>query len=62
MKTLTGLCMAATLTTTAGVSIEATAADYFKDDFSWGFNSAIWQPRNGANGTPFGCTFNEGAI
>ncbi|OFC70008.1 family 16 glycosylhydrolase [Alteromonas confluentis] len=62
MKTLTGLCMAATLATTAGVSIEATAAGYFKDDFSWGFNSTIWQPRNGSNGTPFGCTFNEGAI
>ncbi|WP_347331671.1 family 16 glycosylhydrolase [Marinimicrobium locisalis] len=35
---------------------------YFKDDFSWGFNSGIWQARSGSNGTPFGCTFDPSMI
>jgi endo-1,3-1,4-beta-glycanase ExoK len=40
----------------------ASAQGYFKDDFSWGYNSGIWQERSGSNGSPFGCDFTPGII
>lgn len=46
----------------SGIATAAKANVYFKDDFSWGFNSAIWQARSGSNGTPFGCTFSPAMI
>ena len=33
------------------------SANYFKDNFSWGYNTSIWTARQGDNGTPFGCSF-----
>jgi beta-glucanase (GH16 family) len=53
--------------TTAGIALLASThasaqSGYFKDDFSWGFNSSIWQARSGSNGTPFGCTFDPSMI
>ena len=50
--TLTGAAVA--LLVSASTNAQS---GYFKDDFSWGFNSGIWQTRSGSNGTPFGCTF-----
>lgn len=35
----------------------ASAQSYFKDNFNWGYNSGLWEARNGDNGSPFGCTF-----
>ena len=40
----------------------ATYANYFKDDFSWGFDTRIWSARSGDNGSPFGCEFTPGMI
>ncbi|MEM5478274.1 family 16 glycosylhydrolase [Pseudoalteromonas fuliginea] len=37
-------------------------ANSFKDNFTWGFDSSIWTPRTGDNGSPFGCTFEPGLI
>lgn len=42
--------------------ISNAQADYFKDDFTWGFDTAVWTARTGANGSPFGCTFEPGQI
>jgi endo-1,3-1,4-beta-glycanase ExoK len=50
-------CVAATLSTAA-----AAQGGYFKDNFSWGFNSGLWQARSGNNGSPFGCTFTPNQI
>lgn len=43
-------------------SITTAHAGYFKDDFSWGFNSGIWSARAGSNGSPFGCSFTPGMV
>ncbi len=40
----------------------AAQGGYFKDNFSWGFNSGLWQARSGNNGSPFGCTFTPNQI
>ncbi|MEJ2045859.1 MAG: family 16 glycosylhydrolase [Reinekea sp.] len=50
-------CIAATLSATA-----TAQGGYFKDDFSWGFNSGIWEARSGNNDSPFGCTFTPDQI
>ncbi|MFC3034378.1 family 16 glycosylhydrolase [Pseudoalteromonas fenneropenaei] len=34
-----------------------SSANYFKDNFSWGYDNNIWTARDGNNGTPFGCSF-----
>lgn len=44
-----------------GFSCSAVYAD-FRDDFSWGYNSNIWEARSGSNGSPFGCTFTPSRI
>ena len=47
----------------ATLACSSTAtANYFKDDFSWGFDSSIWDARSGSNGSPFGCTFDPAMI
>ncbi|MGB6139729.1 MAG: family 16 glycosylhydrolase [Pseudoalteromonas rhizosphaerae] len=39
-----------------------TYANYFKDNFSWGYDNAIWNARSGDNGSPFGCEFSPAMI
>lgn len=43
-------------------SMQSQATGYFKDNFSWGYDSGIWTARNGSNGSPFGCAFNPGMV
>lgn len=43
-------------------SVAHAQGGYFKDNFSWGFNSGIWHARSGDNGSPFGCTFTPNQI
>ncbi|NOU50574.1 family 16 glycosylhydrolase [Pseudoalteromonas sp. JBTF-M23] len=59
MKKLTTFIAIASLSL---VNHNVSAAGYFKDDFSWGSNPALWNMRSGDNGTPFGCKFNPGMI
>ncbi|GDY25933.1 beta-glucanase [Agarivorans sp. Toyoura001] len=44
------------------VTVAPAHANYFKDDFSWGYKSGIWQARDGSNGSPFGCKFTPSKI
>ncbi len=50
------LFLSALLGCTTLVATHANA-NYFKDNFSWGFDSSVWTARTGSNGTPFGCAF-----
>lgn len=34
----------------------------FKDNFTWGYKTGIWQARDGSNGSPFGCAFTPSRI
>ncbi|MCU4674054.1 family 16 glycosylhydrolase [Catenovulum sp. 2E275] len=56
MKQLFKACVLALPLATLACS-STVNANYFKDDFSWGHDTAIWNARSGDNGSPFGCTF-----
>lgn len=51
------IARAMALVTTLLIASPGWAQGYFKDDFSWGFDSGIWNARSGNNGSPFGCDF-----
>jgi hypothetical protein len=44
------------------ISVLTHAQSAFKDNFTGGYSSSIWNARTGSNGTPFGCSFSPAMI
>lgn len=59
MKNIVKFLMAAAFSLGSSSLVQA---EYFKDDFSWGFNTSLWSARTGDNGTPFGCIFTPSMV